>query len=601
MGRLCFWKLLVLGALAALLAGCKPIPMFSFEPNPATAGVEITFDGSGSMVSPEPSGNTAVSYTWDFGDGQTRSGAVVRHTYASAGQYTVTLTVTDGQARVGTRSEVLEVSASTQLPGPRPVPTTLWQPAAGSTPASGNYVYLQSQPGDYIGQGRSHVYTQKDAVLRVSHAQGLLSVAVTGVQTWAGEFKVRTGLAELQAGYYGGLTRYPFHDLAWGGLSWSGDGRGCNTLTGWFVVDSVRYESGTLQSIELRFEQHCEGGLPALNGKIHWDAADTTGPGGPIAPPPADLWQPPAGAVPGSGNYVYLHSEAGDYIGQGQTLTYTQGNALLSVTADGGLLSVRVQGNQNWSGSFKAMDTLSELTPGYYPNLGRFPFHNPTAGGLEWAGDGRGCNSLTGWFVVDRLVQEGGMLKAVDLRFEQHCEGAAPALRGKIHWEAGDTVVPPGPVNPPPPGLWAPDAGALPTSGNYVYLSSETGDYIGQGRSFLYTPDTATLSVTARGAGLSVAVTGPAFWSGDFVPMNTLQALQPGYYGDLVRYPFHNPALGGLSWSGEGRGCNTLKGWFVVDAVTHDNGLLKSIDLRFSQNCEGGPSALRGKLRWVSP
>ena len=27
-----------------------------------------------------------------------------------------------------------------------------------------------------------------------------------------------------------------------------------------------------------------------------------------------------------------------------------------------------------------------------------------------------------------------GSLTAIDLRFEQHCEGNSPALHGKIHW-----------------------------------------------------------------------------------------------------------------------------------------------------------------------
>ena len=40
--------------------------------------------------------------------------------------------------------------------------------------------------------------------------------------------------------------------------------------------------------------------------------------------PPKNLWQPPAGATPASGNYVYLQSDAGDYIGAGATITYTQ-------------------------------------------------------------------------------------------------------------------------------------------------------------------------------------------------------------------------------------------------------------------------------------
>ena len=50
-------------------------------------------------------------------------------------------------------------------------------------------------------------------------------------------------------------------------------------------------------------------------------------------------------------------------------------------------------------------------------------------------------------------------LSAIDLRFEQHCEGSGPALHGKIHWEAGDTTTAPGPVTPPS-GLWQPATGS---------------------------------------------------------------------------------------------------------------------------------------------
>jgi len=81
---------------------------------------------------------------------------------------------------------------------------------------------------------------------------------------------------------------------------------------------------------------------------------------------------------------------------------------------------------------------------------------------------------------------------------------------------------------------------------------------------------------------------------------NGISTLQPGYYGDLSRYPFHNPAKGGLSWSGQGRGCNTLTGWFVVDSATYLNGSLAAIDLRFEQHCEGNSPALHGKIHWAS-
>ena len=80
------------------------------------------------------------------------------------------------------------------------------------------------------------------------------------------------------------------------------------------------------------------------------------------------------------------------------------------------------------------MNSLTRLQPGYYADVQRWPFHNPATGGLDWSGMGRGCNTLTGWFVVDSVTYAGNAIASLDLRFEQHCEGVAPTLRGKIHW-----------------------------------------------------------------------------------------------------------------------------------------------------------------------
>ena len=57
----------------------------------------INFDGSGSS---DPDGSI-ISYNWNFGDGGTASGVKVNHRFASAGTYTVTLTVTDDQGALG--------------------------------------------------------------------------------------------------------------------------------------------------------------------------------------------------------------------------------------------------------------------------------------------------------------------------------------------------------------------------------------------------------------------------------------------------------------------------------------------------------------------
>jgi len=478
----------------------------------------------------------------------------------------------------------------TQPAGPvNPPPAGLWQPPTGSVPASGNYVYLKSDPGDYIGAGQTYTYTPHDYFITVGAAGGRATVSVDG---WTGDFQAMSTIGQLQPGYYAGLARYPFHNAAKGGLNWSGNGRGCNTLSGWFVVDQVTYAGGTLTSLDLRFEQHCEGGGAALRGAIHWRADDTTQPAGPVNPPPAGLWQPPTGSLPASGNYVYLKSDPGDYIGGGQTYTYTPHDFFITMAASGGHATINVGG---WSGDFQAMSTLDRLQPGYYGDLRRYPFHNAAKGGLDWSGNGRGCNTLTGWFVVDQATYSGSTLTALDLRFEQHCEGGGAALRGAIHWRADDTTQPAGPVNPPPAGLWQPPTGSLPASGNYVYLKSDAGDYIGAGQTYTYAPPDAAFNVAANGGHATVSVGG---WSGDFQTMSTISQLQPGYYAGLSRYPFHNTAKGGLSWSGNGRGCNTLTGWFVVDYVAYSGGTLAGLDLRFEQHCEGGAPALHGAIHW---
>jgi hypothetical protein len=498
-------------------------------------------------------------------------------------------------------------SASTPLqsespppPLPYPIPSGLWTPPPAALPASGNYIYLQSDSGDYIGGGRSYTYTRADALINVAASGLSITVGVQGNERWDASFLLPSGANKLQAGYFSGLTRAPFADKAVGGLDWGGEGRGCNTITGWVVIDKITLEAGTMTALDMRFEQHCEGGAAALHGQVHWTRANADAALNPVpAAIPAGLWQPAAGSVPASGSYLYLESRAGDYIGGGRSYLYTPSNASIAVRGGGAHLNVNITGDQNWDADFQGMLGMAQLTTGYYAGLKRYPFNNPVKGGLSFSGEGRGCNTLSGWFVVDKVTYSGGALSAIDLRFEQNCDNSAAPLHGQLHWVAGETASVPGPQNPPPAGLWTPPAGALPASGNYVYLQSDNGDYIGGGRTELLTAANSTINVDGRRtAALWIGAGG---WTGDFVGMNTLSQLQPGYYGGLQRYPFHNPVRGGMDWSGNGRGCNTLSGWFVVDKVSYALGEMTAIDLRFEQHCEGGAAAQRGAIHWIKP
>ncbi len=72
-----------------------PVPNFTLTENPFNP-LEITVNGTPSF-DPDP-GDSIVAYTWSFGDGSPPvSTAVASHTYASAGTYTIRLTVQDSR------------------------------------------------------------------------------------------------------------------------------------------------------------------------------------------------------------------------------------------------------------------------------------------------------------------------------------------------------------------------------------------------------------------------------------------------------------------------------------------------------------------------
>jgi PKD repeat protein len=77
--------------------------------------LSVSLDGSGSS---DPDGSVS-SYSWDFGDGGKSADVKPSHTFAAAGTYTVTLTVTDNQGATGTVTHQVAVTA----PAAQAVPT----------------------------------------------------------------------------------------------------------------------------------------------------------------------------------------------------------------------------------------------------------------------------------------------------------------------------------------------------------------------------------------------------------------------------------------------------------------------------------------------
>jgi len=85
----------------------EPIACFDMDPNPAVVatGEPLRLDASCSRADSEgQSSDRIAQYAWDFSDGRQKTGRVVTIVFREAGNYDVTLTVTDGGTSARARS-----------------------------------------------------------------------------------------------------------------------------------------------------------------------------------------------------------------------------------------------------------------------------------------------------------------------------------------------------------------------------------------------------------------------------------------------------------------------------------------------------------------
>jgi hypothetical protein len=160
------------------------------------------------------------------------------------------------------------VSTLTTLGPTIPIPTNLWQPPSGAIPSSGTFLYVESDPGDPVGSGQTHLFTGPSSMLpMVSRAATATELDIGG---WHAAFATPASVPQFVKGYYASAQRFPFNTPGFPGLTVYGDGALCDTVTGWFVIDDVAYTGTTLSAFTARFEQHCGAATPAVRGALHW-------------------------------------------------------------------------------------------------------------------------------------------------------------------------------------------------------------------------------------------------------------------------------------------------------------------------------------------
>ncbi|MFK0170393.1 hypothetical protein ACIQU5_16445 [Streptomyces sp. NPDC090306] len=286
----------------------------------------------------------------------------------------------------------------------------------------------------------------------------------------------------------------------------------------------------------------------------------------------------PAAAASGTPKAVTKYKQVsaeGDYVGQGQTLSYTPATAAVTVSGNAGDAQLSVSTDTDWWNVELAAPQGETLHPGVYRNAERAPLRTGRSPGLDVSGSGRGCNEVFGQFSINQIETDPstGAITLLDATYTQRCESAtAPTLKGVVKYRA------------------------YPLS--YAY-TSDAGDYIGAGGKATYTGSTSTFSAGPYGDGVRYAVSGKRDdWSATLTPP-TGEQFQVGRTYQAER--FASTGTAGLDVDGDGRGCNAVTGELTVTKLGLDaDGTVKAFAATFVQHCEGGEPALHGTIHYYA-
>jgi PKD repeat protein len=149
-----------------------PTASFTALPIAGKAPLKVIVDATGSRGGTSP----ITSYAWDFGDGYTGYGPTGSHTYPSAGNYTIRLTVTDSKqiSDFTSRKVVVTESISPAGGGKPPVAQFTVNPSSGTVPL----VTMVDASGSYDPDGTVVAY-------RWNFGDGSSGTGISGSHTYA--------------------------------------------------------------------------------------------------------------------------------------------------------------------------------------------------------------------------------------------------------------------------------------------------------------------------------------------------------------------------------------------------------------------------------
>ena len=467
--------------------------------------------------------------------------------------------------------------------------------------------YYYSSTNSYVGGGNSQLYTTASgtAFKASKNYDNGVSIDVNGLgDGWSISFAA-PGDAPLTKGTtYLGATRFPFQSGN-PGLSFTGNGRGNNTLTGWFTVLDIVYGSDSnIVSFAADFVQYDEGNTNAWNvGSVRYNSII---PGNfPSAPEINTVYTTAINTVgatlnatvkpnglPTTVSFEYGTEKTYGTTTATQTFSGKLVNApVTSVVAglkSGTLYHYRVIAKSS-AGTVYSPDTTFTTTPSTLPPVII------------------GQSTVTGYLAMPFTYT----ISATNGPTSFNATGLPPGLSvntstGVISGTPtaiGTSSVTISARNPIGTSSLTQLIAIVPTvaPGNAFYYYSSSSAWVGQGKSQLYTGSSITASKNYdNGVDLRIN-NGSDWWTVSFAAAGDAP-LAPGTYLGATRYPFQSASDPGLCWSGNGRGNNTLNGWFRILEITYGTGsTIVSVAADFVQYDEKNESAWNvGSIRYNS-
>ncbi len=140
--------------------------------------------------------------------------------------------------------------------------------------------------------------------------------------------------------------------------------------------------------------------------------------------------------------YATLASDPGDALGLGQAWSFNEYDATFAMGRNLNQgVSVTINGDSEWVINLAAPGD-TPLSEGVYLDARRYPFQDEGEAGLNVSGAGRQCGNINGTFQIDEISWKFNQPQSLLATFEQHCEGATPAMSGRISINALHPSVP---------------------------------------------------------------------------------------------------------------------------------------------------------------